>query len=86
MKFLGMGQFNFGFCVLLRRSKLPVACRKACGIASLRDASRTRRAQPLVEKTKVACGEPLAVDGFPGISKVVNPKEGSPRPCKLFLA
>ena len=23
------------------------------------------------------CGEPLAVDGFPGISKVLNPEGGS---------
>ncbi|MEH2277775.1 MAG: hypothetical protein V7K40_24065 [Nostoc sp.] len=30
---------------------LGAVCRKACGIASLRDAARTLRAQPLVEKT-----------------------------------
>ena len=29
-----------------------VASRKACGIASLRDATRTLRAQPLVEKRR----------------------------------
>ncbi|MEL6441558.1 MAG: hypothetical protein AAFQ80_20180 [Cyanobacteria bacterium J06621_8] len=67
------------YCLLLPSPLSPVLVRVPLRLTATRGRTAIPRTNNLGDSAKLRCGEAVALGGFPDLSKLLNPKGGSPR-------